>query len=140
MVPSSNLEIVPNVGRRGRLISIPPLSGSVMRIQTLKDQSFPVHAARLFNCLPRSVREVSSSLEAFKFALDSFLETIPDHPKTDDLTPEAIDDSGRHSNSITSWKKERIDNLTWKIPPTENVLRSQFDASKEEICYCDLCY
>ena len=139
MLFGEGLKVLPGTRKRGRTISIPPLSGSVTRIQTIKDQSFQVHAARLFNALPRAFRDITSSLESFKYALDSFLESVPDQPKTDDLIPEAVDDTGKPSNGLICWTRQRTDILTWKIPLQENNLCLQSDDSNEENCYCELC-
>lgn len=70
-----------NNPRRGRLCAIPPLNNRApARIISLKEASFAVRGPRLFNCLPRYLRDLGGSLEAFKRQLDGFLATVPDRP------------------------------------------------------------
>ena len=44
------------------------------------DASFPVYSARLFNCLPKNIRNCEASADAFKMRLDKFLKYVPDQP------------------------------------------------------------
>ena len=80
------------------------MSGSVSSIQTLKDQSFNTEGPRLFNALPRALRDIVGSTEMFKRNLDVFLKLLPDQPPGPggDI-PSALDVHGRPSNSIRSW-------------------------------------
>ena len=67
--------------RGGRKCKIPAIRRSAtQRIQTLHENSMPVLGARLFNCLPKDVREFGGTLETFKVKVDLFLRTIPDKP------------------------------------------------------------
>jgi len=51
-------------------------------IQRIRDQSLAVHGARLFNCLPKELRNVRNcGIEDFKSKLDGFLYLIPDEPQ-----------------------------------------------------------
>ena len=86
--------LVPNCGikhhqneRRGRLCEIPQSKGR-QAVKSLRENSFQVAGPRLFNSLPKSLREIkkSSKLE-FKEQVDLFLATLPDHPNIGDLTP-----------------------------------------------------
>ena len=49
-------------------------------VQTLKESSSSVHGPRLYNCLPRDLRDRVCALDGFKRGLDGFLATIPDKP------------------------------------------------------------
>ena len=49
-------------------------------MKTLVDMSFAVHAPKLFNGLPRTIREFNGSVNGFKSRLDGFLSQIPDKP------------------------------------------------------------
>ena len=80
---------VPNIGvasfdslRNGRTCNIPPLKRDAsQRIQSLRESSLSVHGARLFNSLPRCLRDMSGqSIDVFKRNLDNFLRLIPDEP------------------------------------------------------------
>ncbi|KAA0203370.1 hypothetical protein HAZT_HAZT005526 [Hyalella azteca] len=67
--------------RRGRLCKIPPLRNrSAVRFQSLREGSLFVAGPRLFNVLPKDLREEEFTLETFKRQLDVFLGTIPDQP------------------------------------------------------------
>ena len=47
----------------------------------IKESSLPIHGAKLFNALPKHVRDITNvNIEIFKTALDAFLKTIPDEP------------------------------------------------------------
>ena len=78
-----------------------PLKG-VRSVQTLRNQSFQVSGPRLFNSMPKAIRNMKKcSLEDFKVTLDSFLKTVPDEPKTEALTPRATNQlSGKQTNSL----------------------------------------
>ena len=66
--------------RRGLTCNIPRYVSTPGRIQTLKEGSFMVHGPRLFNEIPRDLREFEGSPETFKAKLDVFLKTVPDKP------------------------------------------------------------
>ena len=51
------------------------------RIQNLHDDSLVAHGSKLFNCLPKYLRDISGcSLNSFKHKLDNFLKDVPDEP------------------------------------------------------------
>merc|ERR1712237_98087 len=95
LAPNPGLEAVTNSERRGRVLKVPPITGKIRRIQSLKEQAFIINASRLFNTLPKVVRNIETKLEDFKFALDCFLEEIKDEPKTHELIPSALGENGR---------------------------------------------
>ena len=100
LVPNCGLEVLHN-GRRGREIKIPPLKGK-SSVRTLREQSFQANGPKLFNSIPKKVRDLTKvSVGDFKEQLDKFLEKIPDQPNVDGLTPTACDlYSAAPSNSI----------------------------------------
>ena len=100
LVPNCGLNFTSNE-RRGREALIPPLKGNPS-IRRLREQSFQVSGPRLFNSLPPSLRKITKvPVDDFKFHLDKYLETIPDEPRTEGLTPSACDlFSAAPSNSI----------------------------------------
>ena len=75
----------------------------------MKDQCFQINGAKIFNCLPAKVRNLTltpqvkahSALDVddFKMALDLFLETVPDQPRIGGLAP------GVASNSLLDQTK-----------------------------------
>ena len=64
-----------NKGRNGRSIKLPPLNRNAsIRVKTLREGSFFVRSVKLFNALPRSIRDLRGcSKEKFKRQLDKFL-------------------------------------------------------------------
>ena len=99
---------VPNCGiqestslRRGRECTIPALKGSPA-MQNLRDQSFQVTGPRLFNSLPRHIRDTSkATVDEFKEKLDKFLAVLPDEPKIGEMIPHICDKtSANPSNSL----------------------------------------
>ena len=50
-------------------------------VRQAKEASLPVHGARVFNLLPRHLRDISTgTVDQFKNQLDIWLQTIPDQP------------------------------------------------------------
>ena len=69
-------------GRRGRMMVLPPLCHKApAAVRRAKEASLQVKGAKLFNCLPRLLRDtMSGTPEEFKANLDSWLARIPDQP------------------------------------------------------------
>ena len=83
--------------RKGIECQIPPLKTQAMqRIKSLVDNSLVVKGPKLFNKLPRDVRDFNGDLEGFKKRLDDFLVTIPDQP----VLPTAQYAQAETSNSL----------------------------------------
>ena len=86
-------KIVPNVGengirsrsstRHGRFCIVPkPISTASTAVQQLREGSFCVNGAMLFNSLPKSLRNlVGVDQSTFKWKLDQFLSTVADEPQ-----------------------------------------------------------
>ena len=68
--------------RRGRLMVLAPLCTKVpAAVRKAREASLQVKGARLFNCLPREIRDIfSGTPEMFKMRLDDWLSRIPDQP------------------------------------------------------------
>lgn len=103
--------MIPNFGiafhlspRLGRLCIVPPINTRApMSVQSLKDASLMVMGPRLFNALPREIRDVSScSLPFFKSRLNHFLKNIPDRPRCQGYTSQCK----MSSNSILDMRNE----------------------------------
>ena len=85
--------LVPNVGqdkitsrsstRHGRFCVVPKLSNTLPSdVQRLKEGSFCVNGAKLFNSLPKSIRNLTCiDLATFKQKLDGFLSNVKDEPQ-----------------------------------------------------------
>ena len=81
--------------RLGRRCAIPPLLTSCSpHIQKLREASISVRGPRLFNSLPKHLRDMRDcSKDAFKSALDKYLRTIPDEPQIQGYTASRRADS-----------------------------------------------
>ena len=91
LVPNCGLKWSSSEERRGRLCEVPKLRGN-KEVQKCRRQSFQMAGPKLWNSLPKNVRNVKNcGIEQFKEALDNFLSKVPDEPKTDGLTPGATD-------------------------------------------------
>ena len=73
-------------------------------MRKIRESSFQVHGGKLFNALPKELRDAKfTSVEEFKAELDAFLANVPDQPNVPGVhyTPVACDLlSGKPSNSI----------------------------------------
>ena len=106
LAPNFGLESEESQGRSGRRIRISKYSGDSLKYRTLKENSLKVEGARLFNSLPKVLRNFKGTLASFKLALDDFLEQIPDEPNMGGfLIPRATNASVKPSNSIRDWIK-----------------------------------
>ena len=87
--------------RLGRIIDIPSWTNSnSTKISNQKHNFFLKKAPRMFNKLPRQIRDISGTeVQSFKRAVDHFLQNIPDHPTAGSLPihREAA------TNSLESW-------------------------------------
>ena len=90
-----------NRGRNGRSIKLPLLNrNATARVNTLREGSFFIRSVKLFNALPRSIRDLSGcSIEKFKGQLDRFLLELPDATLIPGYTASSL--AGR--NSIVDW-------------------------------------
>jgi hypothetical protein len=108
--------LVPNCGleqthreRRGREVSIQELKGS-QRIKSLRKNTLQVNGARIFNSLPKSLRNLSRiPLEDFKMQLEKYLETLPDVPILPGYIPATCNQiKAKPSNSIIYQGRTKI--------------------------------
>ena len=69
-------------------------------MKTIRDDSFFVQSVKLFNSLPRNIRDLKGcTVEKFKRELDKFLLELPDAP----LIPGYTASSLVGSNSVVDW-------------------------------------
>ena len=86
--------------RLGRYCSLPSLNRSAPNyVQTLRENSFSVHGPKLFNELPKQIRNFDGALETFKGKLDKYLSGVEDVPH---------DPSEPHAASSNSLKDQII--------------------------------
>ena len=85
MVPGNGVCLAPKHNRKGHFCKIPCLKPAE-RIK--RDISFQVAGPKLFNCLPKKLRNTTHcTLEDFKEQLDEYLTCVPDEPKIGGLMP-----------------------------------------------------
>ena len=108
-VPNCGVKEAPANERLGRRVEVPSLRpGGRAAVHSLQEQTFQINGARLFNILPKNIRNTKYSQDEFKMALDQFLATLPDQPRMGGLVPEALDQvTGRSSNSLLAWGRTR---------------------------------
>ena len=83
--------------RLGIKVKIPSFSKTAPQSATrLYDESFAVHAGKLWNILPKEVT-VTKQLDAVKILLGKFLRLYPDRPPTKGYT-------AQNRNSLIDWK------------------------------------
>ena len=83
---SAGNEITSQNGRKGRKCVERPYNRNVpTKVQALRESSFGVMGPKLFNLLPKDIRDTristSVTLDDFKHKLDNFLSRIPDEPQ-----------------------------------------------------------
>ena len=79
--PNCGVNWSPVEERNGRQCAIPATNKGNASVKSMRNQSFQVAGPRLFNCLPKYLRNTkNSSIEEFKEKLDAFLTRVPDEP------------------------------------------------------------
>ena len=83
--------VVPQVGnlksythiRHGRKCRVPCVNTcATSRVRNIRNASFAINAPRLFNSLPKHIRDITDcSTDVFKNRLDNYLSTIADEPQ-----------------------------------------------------------
>ena len=108
VVPNCGVELAQPNERLGRKCKVPKLVQKGRQvIQTLREQGFQVNGVRLFNSLPKTLRNMNTNQDDFKSELDKFLSKIPDQPRLGGLVPEATCRlTARQSNSLLAWIQE----------------------------------
>ena len=68
--------------RRGWQVTVPPMATtSEPAVRKAREASLQVKGARLFNLVPKEVRNLSGvTVDSFKYGLDTWLKSIPDQP------------------------------------------------------------
>ena len=114
LVPNCGIQVQneindPEESRKGRLCIVPPHKSCVQSIQTIREGSFQKQGPKLFNILPRELRNMTKcGVDDFKSKLDEFLNKIPDQPRCPEMIPVAMTPEGIHSNSLinqVSWAR-----------------------------------
>ena len=95
--------------RNGRECKVPTIAKkSSARVETLREQSLQVHGAKLFNCIPQTIRNMTKcDVDTFKQKLDLFLSKIPDQPLFREAIPTTTDQHTlKPSNSLIDQVRE----------------------------------
>ena len=72
-----------------------------MSIQTMKENSFQTNGPKLFNSLPKHIRNMKKFSEVeFKEQLDLYIQKLPDQPIIDGLIPWGHNLDGKPYNFI----------------------------------------
>ena len=109
LVPNPGLKEAPENEYLGRRCHLPKINHGRQAIQTLKEPSFQVSGPNLFNSLPKRIRNMRKcTQEEFKLELDKYLQTLPDQPKIDGLTPWGQDMEGHPTPSYTRWPGSQL--------------------------------
>ena len=79
---NSNKIVTITSERRGRYCLIPRLTKKCSaKVNTIRENSFSIHGPKLFNILPKHIRNISGVCVAtFKYHLDKLITAIPDQP------------------------------------------------------------
>ena len=119
MVPNFGVRFKENL-RLGSIIEVPTNTTGMARYKTLREDFIAIEGAKVFNCIPRDIREIRTYLERFKKYLDIFLDDIPDQPAGANYTPEPMDQRCKHSNSIRDWIPH-LGLSSWSHPNLKNL-------------------
>ena len=105
--------------RRGTQIVVNRTVGYRDSFKTIREKSIFGIGPKLYNSLPRSIRDIGNNFNHFKFALDSYFSLIPDEPILRGYISHNYDGKCNQTNSIIHW----ITNLIlqdWTIPLYKN--------------------
>ena len=112
---------------KGRMLLEPNIKQS-SKAKSIQEASFPVQAARLWNSLPKCIRNYRTAdggtLEGFKRSLGLYLSCIPDLPRDQagGWMPDPKDSKGRHSNSLYHWRPHLQKIFPQKTKEMENII------------------
>jgi hypothetical protein len=81
-IPNTSVVMTRENPSRGCLCLVPPVSQQAPRfVQNLRYSGLTIRGPRLFNMLPREIRNIRrSSVDKLKKVLDKFLSKVPDEP------------------------------------------------------------
>ena len=106
--------------RNGRTIFVPSVdTTSPRQIQKVRDSSLFVHGAKLFNVLPKEIRNCTNcSILEFKAKLDDYISQIPDEP----VVPGYSSNHSTNSNSllilIPDFERDQLCPWYWLLSAT----------------------
>ena len=91
---------------RGQLLHVPNVKGTYSSTVMLKEGVFGIEGLRLFNSLPKIVRNFVGPTDRFKLLLDLYLDSILDQPNgKNHVYAGSTNWLGKLSISIKDWRK-----------------------------------
>ena len=103
---------VPNLGitvnyesRNGPILELKRTNRGTNHVKVLRDRTLLVEGVKIFNMVPRKIREYDGSYLGFKNCIDKWLNEIPDIPRDLGNEPYARNIDGKPSNSLKDWSK-----------------------------------
>ena len=95
-----------NNNRQGQTLVVPKIRAPGTRYATLKEGSLLIEGPKLYNTLPRPLRNHRGTLDSFKANLDRYLALIPDEPYGyGHMIPTAMTYQNKPSNSLKDWAR-----------------------------------
>ena len=91
--------------RNGPILELKRTNRGTNHIKGLKDRTLLVEGVKIFNMVPKKIREYDGSYLGFKNCIDKWLSEIPDIPRDLGNEPNARNIDGRPSNSLKDWAK-----------------------------------
>ena len=131
MVPDIGLKTETYSQRIGLKLQVPKVVGKFARHKSLKEKSLAVEGAKLFNSLPRYLREFTGTYETFKANLDELLNEIPDTPSIGKLKSYCLNKDMKSSNSIRDWLRV-LQKSNWIPASAIKDLSSEIEESPEK--------
>ena len=109
MVPDCGITVThESETRLGRRVG----AENLRRVSNLTESTFQVQASKLFNSLPKSLRNLTKcGVGDFKAQLDNYLSTLYDEPPSPGHIPRGLSLTGHSSNSILHQKTKSSTNL-----------------------------
>ena len=102
---SKNGSILKLHARNSRTMSLPEVNNKMPgAIKNMRDSSLKVHGAKLFNCIPKTIHNLTNcSVLDFKSTLDRFLSGIPDEPRVTGYTYNCCTNSNSLVALVSKW-------------------------------------
>ena len=99
--------------RRGRTLQVHNLANTPSHLQQIKRQSIRCYGVKLFNALPKEVRNITNTTtDKFKNALDRSLQCVADIPYLRSGVNNSSANSNQHVSPITNQSYNPITTVT----------------------------
>ena len=131
-VPNYGIEVcVAAPECRGRMIKVPDTWGHSAAIASIKEAFVLIQGPKLFNSLPRMLRDFSGGSDKFKAILDRYLKEIPDEPNgPNNVYAGAINSHCLPSNSIQDWSRT-LNMMSWTDTYTSSDNRAEQETTAQ---------